>query len=79
MPKTYDPIVSTIPVVIKTSANSFELTNFVKFDRITAITTKNKQPIKTAIHKKTNKSIEILNKSSYKDKASKPHELNQKE
>ncbi len=52
MPKTYDPIVSTIPVVIKTSANSFELTNFVKFDRITAITTKNKQPIKTAIHKK---------------------------
>ncbi len=78
MPKTYDPIVSTIPVAIKTSANSFESTNLVKFDRIIAMTTKNKQPIETAIHKK-NKSIEILNQSSYQDKASKPHELYQKE
>jgi hypothetical protein len=48
IPTTYDPSVSTIPVAIKTSANSVSLTNFVKCDRKIAITTKNKQPIKTA-------------------------------
>jgi hypothetical protein len=48
MPATYDPSVSTIPIPIKTSANSVSLTNFVKCARNTAITTKNKHPIKKA-------------------------------
>ncbi|CAF3930511.1 unnamed protein product [Rotaria sp. Silwood1] len=60
IPITYDPIVSTIPVAIKTSAYSLSLTNFVKCDRNTAITTKNKHPINTALHTHTQKKREIL-------------------
>ncbi len=79
MPKTYEPIVSTIPVAMKTSAYSFESTNFVRFDRITAMEIKKKLPKKAAIQNKISKSIETFNEISYQDRAAKFHELNQKE
>lgn len=71
-----------MPVAIKTKANSVSLTNFVRCDRNIAITTKNKQPTKTAIQQilKKHKLIKVssLRIISYRDKETKQYERDQK-